>query len=267
MKKSIKETKIEKKILEKLDGKIKNIAEMMFEDEEILTLQNHANNVSITRMGYNDHGPVHMKKAALNSIIMFDLLKDSGVKFSLQREKAGTIQDSKISVFIASILHDIGMSVCRDNHEYLSVNLAISIIDRILKKYYKNNISRRTIIKTTTIEGIIGHMATQEITSIEAGLVLVGDGCDMEKGRARISTIISDGAKPGDIHRYSATSIKNLQIDKGKRKPIKVEIKMKEAAGLFQVEQVLIPKIKSSKLVPYIELCAIIDKKDRREYF
>src|SRR6056297_1160683 len=252
MKKSIKETKIEKKILEKLDGKIKNIAEMMFEDEEILTLQNHANNVSITRMGYNDHGPVHMKKAALNSIIMFDLLKDSGVKFSLQREKAGTIQDSKISVFIASILHDIGMSVCRDNHEYLSVNLAIPIIDRILKKYYKNNTSRRTIIK---------------ITSIEAGLVLVGDGCDMEKGRARISTIISDGAKPGDIHRYSATSIKNLQIDKGKRKPIKVEIKMNEAAGLFQVEQVLIPKIKSSKLVPYIELCAIIDKKDRREYF
>ena len=36
-------------------------------------------------------------------------------------------------------------------------------------------------------EGIIGHMGHEKIHSIEAGTVLVADGTDMTKGRARMA--------------------------------------------------------------------------------
>ncbi len=33
----------------------------LIDDPEIEAIQNYANNVSIVRLGFNDHGPVHMK--------------------------------------------------------------------------------------------------------------------------------------------------------------------------------------------------------------
>ena len=51
-------------------------------------------------------------------------------------------------------------------------------------------------------EGMIGHMGTQKIRSLEAGVVLVDDGCDMEGGRAKIPLSMESGSKIGDIHKY-----------------------------------------------------------------
>ena len=89
--KSTKESKIEEKILELLFGKAKKICEYIFKDEEIHYLQEYANTVSIKRLGYNDHGPVHMRQAALNAIRIFKILHDAGIKFSLEKEEAGNI--------------------------------------------------------------------------------------------------------------------------------------------------------------------------------
>jgi len=105
-------------------------------------------------------------------------------------------------------------------------------------------------------EGIFGHMATQPITSLEAGLVLVGDGCDMEKGRARIPSLLQGRPKAGDIHRYSASAIQNVVIQEGDEKPIKITVEMSQSAGIFQVEEVLLTKINFSPVKKYIELYA-----------
>lgn len=59
--------------------------------------------------GYNDHGPVHMRKAALNALIMFGLLHKDGIKFNLKEENISTAEDSKVAVLISSLLHDISM--------------------------------------------------------------------------------------------------------------------------------------------------------------
>ncbi|TYB31756.1 MAG: phosphohydrolase [Candidatus Mcinerneyibacterium aminivorans] len=266
MQKSYKENKLEDGILSKLSGKSKQIASLIFNDREIITLQNHSNIVSIKRLGYNDHGPVHMKKTALNAMIMFGLLKNKNIKFNLEKEELGNSEDSRISILLASLLHDIGMSIGRDNHEFLSVNLSIPIITRLLKKIYPKNIEKRTVIRSTVIEGIIGHMANRTITSIEAGLVIIADGCDLEKGRARIPSLLSNEAKAGDIHRFSAQTITKLEIDEGKNKPIRINVHMKESAGLFQVEKVLLPKIKFSTIKPFIELYATINNSKKRNY-
>ncbi len=256
MRKSKKEIVLEKRIMDYLKNKPAQMAELIFKDREIYELQDYTNIVSIKRLGFNDHGPVHMKKSALNAITMFNLLHEEGVKFNIEKENLGTVEDSEVAVLVASLLHDIGMSICRQNHEIFGLSITLPIIDRLLEEIYKDDIKKRVIIRSVILEGIVGHMATQKIHSLEAGLVLIGDGCDMEKGRARIPTLISSEPRVGDIHRYSSSAIQKVIITKGEKKPIRINVEMNESVGFFQVEQILFPKISYSPVKQYIELLA-----------
>ena len=47
----------------------------LIEDPEIEAVQNYATNVSIVRLGYNDHGPVHMRQVTANAIKMLNILR------------------------------------------------------------------------------------------------------------------------------------------------------------------------------------------------
>ncbi|MCG2761916.1 MAG: phosphohydrolase [Candidatus Atribacteria bacterium] len=266
MRKSPKEIEIENEILAMLSGKPAMAASLIFNDEEAQALQNYANTVSIKRLGYNDHGPVHMSKTALNALIMFDILSKGGIKFNLEEEKIGTAEDSKVAVLISSLLHDVGMSVGRENHELLGVVFATSIIERTLTRIYDKDIEKKTIVHSLIVEGIAGHMATQDIHSLEAGLVSIGDGCDMEKGRARIIFLLSRTPQVGDIHKYSANSIQNVEIIKGEEKPIRIIVEMTESVGFFQIEEVLFPKILSNPVKPYIELYGRVTGEEMRRY-
>jgi len=266
MGKSVIQIHFEKKIISRLSGRSLDVMEYIISDKEIQILQDYANVVSIKRLGYNDHGPVHMRKAALNAILMFDLLTKADIKLNLEKEHLGDADDSKIAVLIAAMIHDIGMTVSRQGHEYMSVNLATPIIERILEQFYHSDINKKVIMRSLIIECIFGHMATQAIHSLEAGLVLIGDGCDMEQGRSRISSMLSGQPRVGDIHRYSSTGIDKVNIIKGEKKPIQIRVDMSESVGFFQVEEVLYPKISSSPVKKYIELYAGVKGKELKKY-
>ena len=229
-------------------------------------MQDYANSVSIVRLGYNDHGPVHMRQVAINAVLMMHLLKNAGIPGSLEHDKSGTFEDSLSAVILASFLHDLGMAVGRQDHELFSVNLALPIISRILETAYPDSLHKRVVIRSLAMEGIVGHMANRKIHSIEAGMILVADGCDMEKGRARIPIALNTEPKIGDIHKYSANSIESVEIEAGKQKPIKIVVDMSADVGFFQVEEVLIPKIDSSPVKPYIELYAGVTGQDKKRY-
>ena len=236
--KSPKELSLEKQIIEittqiiegtfeKDDLPLKIVQELIH-NEEIEAIQDYANNVSIVRLGYNDHGPVHMRTVCRNCLKMLQILYTSGVKTSLEIEQAGTFLDSVTAVIIASFFHDFGMTVGRQDHELYSVMLGQPIIDSILKNILpnKSDLKRRVIIRSMALEGIIGHMGTRKVHSLEAGLILIADGCDMTKGRARIPMELSTKPSVGDIHKYSANSIEKVKIEQGSERPIKIEVKI-----------------------------------------
>ena len=100
----------------------------------------------------------------------------------------------------------------------------------------------------------------------EAGLILIADGCDMTKGRARIPMEIPSKPAEGDIHKYSANSIEKVRILHGTKHPIKIEVHMKSEVGFFQVEEVLIPKIQSSPAKHLIELYAGVEGEELKRY-
>ena len=62
--KSPKQLGLETEIRSRLDGSALKAADILLEDQEIQQLQEYANVVSIKRLGYNDHGPVHMRRRA-----------------------------------------------------------------------------------------------------------------------------------------------------------------------------------------------------------
>jgi len=260
--KSPKQTALEGEILSRTKGVVRKAAELLLNDAEIQHLQEYANTVSIKRLGYNDHGPVHMRTVVSNALLMADLLHEAGVPLSLEKEECGSHEDSLIALCAAGMLHDIGMSVGRDDHEHSSITLALPILERILGALYPNALDRRVVVRSLIIECIVGHMATQKIHSMEAGLLLIADGSDMEKGRARIPMLLNAQSRVGDIHKYSAASIERVTIGKGERKPIRITIEMKATVGFFQVEEVLFRKINGSPVKPHVELYAgVIGKK------
>lgn len=251
---------VEEELERILKGKVREVYLKISNDEEIKGLLEQANNLSILRLGYNDHGEVHSKIVALNSLKMFEILVESGLKPSIVKEGVGDEEDSKIAILIGAYLHDIGCSVSRDSHEIIGAILSLPIIKRILKEFYPA--SKLSKISCFIIEAIISHMGNFESTSLEARIVGVADGTDITKGRARIPFHI--GKK--DIHKFSALAIDKVEIRKGEKKPIRIEVFMENPAGIFQTEEIMLKKIRDAKLEDYVEVVANIKGESELRY-
>jgi metal-dependent HD superfamily phosphatase/phosphodiesterase len=269
--KSPKELSLDSKLIEKIKGfapagKAIETVKLLLSDDEIQALQEYANVVSIKRLGYNDHGPVHMRMVAMNALVMMDLLRKAVVKMNLEAEECGGFEDSLIAVFTASFLHDIGISVGRQDHELHSTYQAYPILDRIFKSVYGDDVQKRVIVRALALECISGHMGNRQIHSLEAGIIQVADGCDMQKGRARISMALAERPRVGDIHQYSANSIEAVRIQEGKERPIRIDVAMSSEVGLFQIEEVLLQKIAASTAKGCIELYALVHGEERKRY-
>jgi metal-dependent HD superfamily phosphatase/phosphodiesterase len=254
--KSAKEKQLENTIQEFLSGMAAEIFTLVCEDEEVSAIQDYANIVSISRMHYNDHGPVHMRTVTYNALVIANILHQAGIGFNLETEGRGSYTDAQIALVLSAMLHDVGMTVGREEHERMGAMLALPIIDRLLARVYPDDMLRRIAIRSVCLECIAGHMASRRVHTLEAGTILIADGCDMKKGRARIPMILSQEPKPGDIHQYSASAIEDLLLEPGTRRPLKITVLMSSSVGFFQVEEVLFPKIESSPVKQYVELYA-----------
>lgn len=109
---SSKEERLNRKILEILEPypRTLHLAEVILEDEEARVIQEYANIVSIKRLGFNDHGPVHMRQVTYGALQIMELLRTVGIHTSLQEEGAGSYEDSLCDVVLAGFLHDAGMT-------------------------------------------------------------------------------------------------------------------------------------------------------------
>ena len=247
-----------------LSTKVMKGLKLLLASEELQAAQDYANKVSIVRLGFNDHGPVHMRTVALNAVIMLNLLRKAGIKTSLESDGCGDFEDSVIAVIIAGLFHDLGMGMGRQEHELHSMILAMPYIDKILNEVYGDDLRKKTMLRTLSLEGIRGHMGTISVSSIEAGIIQIADGCDMTKGRARIA--MQSNAKTGHIHQYSANSIEEVTIADGKEKPIRIDVHMSNEVGFFQVEEVLMVKIAQSTAKSHIELYANVMGESEKRY-
>lgn len=200
-----------------------------------------ANSLSVNRLHYSDHGRVHALITCVNALTIYKLLLAAGVKPNFAKEGHGSEEDAATVIALAGLLHDIGNSVHRQNHEVFSVTLA----EPILRKLGVNSYARAAVL-----ECIYSH-EDAPATSLEAGVVKIADGMDCEGGRARIPYQLFG---KNDIHAVSALAIEEVRIEKGREKPVKIIVRMTNPAGVFQVDEVLMKKLEKSSLEDYVEI-------------
>ncbi len=239
--------------------KLKTLVERIKGDIELNTLWKASNIIAIDRLGYNDHGPVHVKIVANMALRMLRILIAKGIVPGVVKNYGMKNEDAEIIVTLASALHDIGHAIHRTEHEDNSLVLAAPIIDRLLEGIY--NEEEKTIIKAETLHAIFSHRANIIPLTIEAGIVKIADALDMEEGRARIPFKIGKV----NIHSVSALAIKEVSVMEGNEKPLKIKIKMRNSAGIFQVDELLKNKIETSGLKDMIEVVAeVIGEKEEK---
>ncbi len=243
--------RLDQEIFSKLsdDEELVSVYEYLSNNVEIASLHDMANIVLVQRLKFNDHGRVHARITTLNALKIVDVLGDRIVNESWR-----DLRDSKLIVMVASFLHDVGNAVNRDEHELLSVFLSKPFVEDVVSMFYDDP-SKRVKISSMIYEAIMCHMGRFQPTSLEAGVVATADGCDMEEERARLPYKMGEK----DIHKYSALAIQKVNILPGEEKPLRIEVKMKDPSGVFQIEEILMKKIKGTNFQDYVEIIAIIN--------
>lgn len=263
---TLKREELDRALLALAKGRPREILEKICQDRRVALWQNQANHVSIVRLGFNDHGPVHMRIVTLHALRILALLKEGGVRPTMEFEELGTWEDAQVTVILAAMLHDVGMGVTRDKHEWHSLHLCMPSVEGWLRELYPDEDEKQVAIACMVREAIVGHMGHDKIHSVEAGVLLVADGTDMTKGRARIAKLLSQKPTLGDMHRHSADAIKEVVIGKGEERPVHISVRMDDYSGIYQVEEVLMQKISYSPIRQYVELSVIVRDDPPRRY-
>ena len=129
--------------------------------------------------------------------------------------------------------------------------LALPIIDRIMTPLYPDPF-KRAKVRSFILSCINCHDLNPAPLTIEGGITAVADGTDITKGRGRKAFSLGSV----DIHSISALAVDEVVIAPGRNKPVLIDVTMNNSGGIFQVEEVLAPKVIRSPLRPFVELRA-----------
>lgn len=238
---------------------LQTVLERVNADEDLHAIWRCQNVTAVDRLKMTDHGPVHVQIVANSALRLLRLLARAGVAASAVARQGLTEDDAEVIVVLAALLHDAGMSIARAGHEEFSVVVALPKLMELLDGIYPP--ATRRVVVSETLHAIISHRAGGQPLTIEAGIVRVADALDMAKGRSRIP--FEAGAV--NIHSVSAAAIDAVEIAPGESKPIRVEITMTNAAGLYQLDELFKEKLRGSGLEPYVEISAhIAGESDKR---
>lgn len=242
--------------------RLRNILALVNSDEDLHALWRCQNVTAVDRLGMSDHGPVHMHIVANMALRLLRLLVGRGVEPSIVRDHKMSVADAEVVVVLGALLHDCGMSIHREDHERMSLFVAQPKIQELLRDVYPAPSERRVIL-SETLHSIITHRSGGRPLTLEAGVVRLADALDMAHGRARIAFT----AGHVNIHSVSAAAIEKVEVLPGEEKPVRVNIHLSNAAGIFQIDELLGDKLKGSGLEPHIEVMATVTGETDRRLF
>jgi len=239
---------------------LEEVVSLVNRNNEIKTLWKVMNVNATSRLGMTDHGATHFQIVSNNGLKIARILERNGVKFSVVKDLGLTNHHAEVIIFLACIMHDLGMSIHRQGHEEYSLFLANSLLHEMLSFL---PIEEKTVVISETLHAIISHRADGEPFTIEAGIVRISDALDMTKGRSRIPYNLGNI----DIHSVSHKSIETVEILEGADRPIEIKIVMTNPAGIFQVDDLMKEKLKGGGIENYIKASAYLVESGHEKLF
>ena len=152
----------------------------------------------------------HVQVVLNISLRLLRLLVKGGIEPAMVTDHGMRDRDAEVVVAGGALLHDVGMSIHRADHEAYSLFMVQSRLDSLLAECYDE--PERTVVGAEILHAIIGHRRRGEPYTVEAGVVRVADALDMAEGRSRIPV---EGGQYG-IHALSAAAIDEVRIEAGR---------------------------------------------------
>jgi uncharacterized protein len=221
-------------------------------DEEVRAWW-HMAQVTSERLGMSDHSWVHVQIVLNIALRVLRLLAKAGVEGAMVTDHGLRERDSEVVVAAGALLHDVGMSIHRADHEAYSLFLAERKLRELLADVYEE--PNRTVVVSEALHTIIGHRRRGEPYTVEAGVVRVADALDMAQGRSRLPV---DTGQMG-IHAISAAAVDEVNIAAGSERAVRIEIHMNNSAGIFQVDDLLATKLRGTPLSDHVEVVASVE--------
>jgi uncharacterized protein len=206
--------------------------------------------INSERLGMSDHSWVHVQVVLNIALRLLRLLTKGGIEPAMVSEHGMKDRDAEVVVAGGALLHDVGMSIHRADHEAYSLFLVQDELRSLLGDVYME--PERTVVIAEILHAIIGHRRRGEPYTLEAGVVRVADALDMAEGRSRIPV---EGGTYG-IHALSAAAIDEVRIESGEERAVRIEIEMNNSAGIFQVDDLLATKLRGTPLEGHVEVIA-----------
>jgi metal-dependent HD superfamily phosphatase/phosphodiesterase len=206
--------------------------------------------INSERLGMSDHSWVHVQVVLNIALRLLRLLVKGGIEPAMVTEHGMKDRDAEVVVAGGALLHDVGMSIHRADHEAYSLFLVQDELRSLLDGVYME--PERTVVISEILHAIIGHRRRGEPYTVEAGVVRVADALDMAEGRSRIPV---EGGQYG-IHALSAAAIDEVRIESGEERAVRIEIEMNNSAGIFQVDDLLATKLRGTPLEGHVEVIA-----------
>lgn len=241
--------------------KLQRLMEWVNENDELYACWVASNVTAIERLGMTDHGPVHVKIVTNIAVRLLRLLMDGGVTPAVVTHYAMEPDDAEVVVALAALLHDVGMSIHRTNHEEYSLFMAHEIMRELPEDLYSPRV--RAIIRSEVQHAIIGHRTGGRPLTLEGGVLRVADALDMAKGRSRIPF----EAGSVSIHSVSAAAVERVSLEAGDEKPVRISIEINNSAGIFQLDQLFRQKLRGSGLEEHLELRADLEGEEEKRLF
>jgi metal-dependent HD superfamily phosphatase/phosphodiesterase len=235
------------------DERVNEVLTYIDDDPEITAYLEAQNVNPVTRKRYNDHGKKHISIVRNRALCLYDLLKGEGVEFNGAADQGLAEADEAVIIALAAELHDIGHVVHREEHTYYSIPLAADLLDRVLSDLGYYDVGEQVRIKGEILHAILCHTTEELPLTTEAGVVRVADALDMEKGRSRIP--YERGGR--GINTVSSQAIKRVSLQPGDDQHVLVEIEMSNAAGVYQVDNLLKAKLQDSGIEDHVRIIAI----------
>ena len=206
--------------------------------------------ITSERLGMSDHSWVHVQVVLNIALRLLRLLVKAGIEPAMVTDHGMRDRDAEVVVAGGALLHDVGMSIHRADHEAYSLFMVEERLQSLLAESYGQ--PERTVVTSEILHAIIGHRRRGEPYTLEAGVVRVADALDMAEGRSRLPV---EGGQYG-IHALSAAAIDEVRIEAGEERPVKIEIEMNNSAGVFQVDDLLATKLRGTPLEGHVEVIA-----------
>ena len=213
--------------------------------------------ITSERLGMSDHSWVHVQVVLNIALRLLRLLVKGGIEPAMVTDHGMRDRDAEVVVAGGALLHDVGMSIHRADHEAYSLFMVEERLQSLLAESYDE--PERTVVIAEILHAIIGHRRRGEPYTVEAGVVRVADALDMAEGRSRLPV---EGGQYG-IHALSAAAIDEVRIEAGEERPVKIEIEMNNSAGVFQVDDLLATKLRGTPLEGHVEVIAQVKGEPR----